>query len=282
METDVRQLRKSFYMALLWLLLILAVAVGATYAWFTGAGRASTYVTPTGGTISEGDTSLLISKNHGGPFDKKCELPTGKTDTLKPLSTADLKHFYKTTTQNKKGISILFANADGRMEQDAVHGTVYLKCENASCDVYFNKKELNLGNNAQALAAMRLGLRITSSAGTSTRVFKLDGLKGASGVKSKATIARRNAVVSSVSAGGQPVFVKDPGKAITTYMAQTGKSENEYNRGVDSLVQLKAGEIATVEYWLYLEGCDEQCYNPVQNIASQIRLAFAGVDVAKK
>lgn len=281
METDVKQLRRSFYMALLWLLLIMVVAVGATYAWFSGAGRASTYVTPTGGTVSEGDTSLLISRNHGGPFDKKCELPSFQTDTLKPLSTADLKHFYKATTQNKKGISVLFTNADGRVEKDSVHGTVYLKCENASCDVYFNKKQLKLGSNAQALAAMRLGLRITSKAGTVINVFKLDGLGSSSGVKSKATIARRNAVVSSAGTGGKPVFVTDPGKSINSYMAQAGANDKEYNRGTNALARLAAGEVATVEYWLYLEGCDEQCYNPVQNISSEIQLAFAGVDASK-
>lgn len=39
-------------------------------------------------------------------------------------------------------------------------GIVYLKCENADCDVYFNREELNLGSDAQALAAMRLGRRL--------------------------------------------------------------------------------------------------------------------------
>lgn len=43
-------------------------------------------------------------------------------------------------------------------------------------------------------------------------------------------------------------------------------------------MQLNADEIATVEYWLYLEGCDEQCVNSVQNRASELQLAFAGVD----
>lgn len=42
---------------------------------------------------------------------------------------------------------------------------------------------------------------------------------------------------------------------------------------------LNADEVASVEYWLYLEGCDEQCSNPVQNRDSEIQLAFAGVDL---
>lgn len=52
--------------------------------------------------------------------------------------------------------------------------------------------------------------------------------------------------------------------------------------GSTSLCALDKDEVATVEYWLYLEGCDEQCSNPVQNKASEIRLAFAGVDAEEK
>ena len=62
-KQDVRQLRHSFRMAIAGLLLLVLVATGTTYAWFSLSGRASTYVTPMGGTISEGTTSLLISKN---------------------------------------------------------------------------------------------------------------------------------------------------------------------------------------------------------------------------
>lgn len=46
------------------------------------------------------------------------------------------------------------------MDEDALHGTVYLKCENAPCDVYFDAENLNVGSDAQVLAAMRLGIRI--------------------------------------------------------------------------------------------------------------------------
>lgn len=56
--------------------------------------------------------------------------------------------------------------------------------------------------------------------------------------------------------------------------------KNEYNAGSQSLLTLEKDEVASVEYWLYLEGCDEQCYDPVQNKDSQIQLAFAGVDVS--
>ena len=72
----------------------------------------------------------------------------------------------------------------------------------------------------------------------------------------------------------------DPSLNISDYMAQAGTNENEYTAGSQSLLTLEKDEVASVEYWLYLEGCDEQCYDPVQNKDSQIQLAFAGVDVS--
>ena len=55
---------------------------------------------------------------------------------LSPLSTGDLTHFYRVTAQNAAGIALLYRNADQDVNQDTIHGTVYLKCENAACDVY--------------------------------------------------------------------------------------------------------------------------------------------------
>ena len=202
----------------------------------------------------------------------------GNPGSLRPLSTADLTHFYRSAAQNNEGITVLYANADNnnRVDQDALHGTVYLQCQNASCDVYFNRDELNLGSDAQALAAMRLGMRITSSAGTQTLIFRLDDMGATGGAKSARTIASAGSVVASIAGSGEPVYTSDPSQGIGGYMAQT--NGNAYNPGSQKLMTLQAEEVATVEYWLYLEGCDDQCINPVQNRASQLRLAFAGVD----
>ena len=137
-KQSVRQLRHSFQTAIAGLLVLILVAVGTTYAWFSLAGRASTYVTPMGGTISEGSTSLLIGTSAAGPFDKTCDLVyVGSPDALKPVSTADLTNFYKVTTQNKDGIAVLYSNANANVDTQTLHGTVYLQCQNAAfCTPY--------------------------------------------------------------------------------------------------------------------------------------------------
>lgn len=268
MDSEVQRIKRSFRASALWLVLLLLAMTGSTYAWFTLSGRASVNVTPMGGSISRGEAVLLISSSANGPFDKTCELVLeGNPDELRPLSTADLTHFYRAAAQNREGITILYEAADERVNQDALHGTVYLQCQNASCDVYWNPDALQLGTDAQALAAMRLGVRITSDSGVTTRIFSLDALSSGGSVESAVTTMRTNAVVSSLSGGGQAVYADDPADAISSYWP-----------GQSALVTLAADEIAAVEYWLYLEGCDEQCINSVQNRSAQLQLAFVGED----
>lgn len=257
MSSEVKKLKKSFSKAILWLLFLLVVATGSTFAWFSLAGRSSTNVTPVGGTISEGDAELLISAKHGGPFDKTCDLALdANPDALQPVTTSDLAHFYQPTAQNKEGISILYASADDKIKEKLMHGTVYLQCKNASCDVYFDPKELSLGSDGQALAAMRLGMKLTSQSGTQTFIWKLDDLGGTASAQSVKTIAADQAVVAAIGSGGQPSYVKDPAQGIGAYMAKSTGGTDAFQAGSQKLVQLKADEVATVEYWLYLEGCD--------------------------
>ena len=282
MDNEVKQLKKSFVAAIAGILFLIIVATGTTYAWFTLSGMASTNVTPTGGTISQGDVALLISNSASGPFDKTCDLVlTGNPETLKPLSTANLEHFYKSAAQNENGISILYTDV-GNVNQNAIHGTIYLKCQNAPCSVYFNSAALKLGSDVQALAAMRLGLKITSHAGTETLIFKLDDLGAVQNAQSKRTVPTASTVVSSISANGQAAYVNDPAQNLSAYMAQPGTDENTFRAGTTPLILMNADEIATVEYWLYLEGCDDECYNVVQNRISEISLAFAGVPAGEK
>lgn len=282
MDSDVKKIKKRLQIAVFLAALLFCAAGGSVYAWFTLSGMASTNVTPMGGSISNGDATLLISASRSGPFEKSCELVLdGNPDTLKPLSTADLNHFYRAIAQNRDGIATLYEAADEQVNSDAMHGTVYLTCENAPCDVYFDPENLAVGNDTQALAAMRLGIRITSSAGTRTYLFQLDELGSTAGAQSRATIPSSSSVVSSISSGGQAVYVSDPSTTISQYMARKN-SADKYDAGASVLVSLQTDEIASVEYWLYLEGCDEQCFNPVQNRASELSLAFAGVDASKE
>lgn len=262
----------------LWFLLLLAALIGGTYAWFTVTGRDAVNVTPMGGTTSEPGVELLISNSEGGPFDTECTLiyESGEGG-LQPISTADLTSFYQGLAQNRDGITYLYEQADDRVDEDTIHGTVYLQAKRAGCLVFFDPDELHFIGDAQAMAALRLGLKITTQeGGEQTLIFKMDGFAGTGGAESIKTISEDNSVVQSISSGGEPSYTQDPAKLLEEYCAEPSGAD-EWSRGTTELCTLQADEIAPVEYWVYLEGCDEECSNPVRDTNSELNLAFVGV-----
>ena len=263
--------------SLLWLLLAALTLGGATYAWFTF--NNATNVEPMAGTVGDGAVSLLISASRDGPFDKECDLPLEQAvEELLPVSTADLQTFYASAAQNKQGITLRYRDVTEQAPQRLMHGTVYLQSKNRGCDVYFFEPKLSFGSDGQALSALRLVLKLTTETdGEQLLFFCLDDL-GGGGAEEQATVTGDNVVVSSIDAGGQPGYTADPAEDIGAYLAQAdGKEDTTPRAGEQALCALQADEVASVEYWLYLEGCDTACVNAVQTRELSLQLGFAGV-----
>lgn len=263
--------------SLLWLLLAALTLGGATYAWFTF--NNATNVEPMAGTVGDGAVSLLISASRDGPFDKECDLPLEQAvEELLPVSTADLQTFYASAAQNKQGITLRYRDVTEQAPQRLMHGTVYLQSKNRGCDVYFFEPKLSFGSDGQALSALRLVLKLTTETdGEQLLFFRLDDL-GGGGAEGQATVTGDNVVVSSIDAGGQPGYTADPAEDIGAYLAQAdGEEDTTPRAGEQALCALQADEVASVEYWLYLEGCDTACVNAVQTRELSLQLGFAGV-----
>ena len=259
-------------------LLAAIIALGAvTYAWFTF--DPYTNVTPMEGKISGGSANLLISDKPTTGFAKSCPLvPEHMAAALVPISTENLTDFFVSAYQ-EDGVSKLFSqvsrDSGWKPEKYLIHGTVYLKSTGGGADVYFDKTTLDVGSDTQWLAAGRLGLKITgASAGSGTYIFNLDDLGSTSGAAARTTIAppagqaNQALVIRGVSASGEPTFADDPAVGLNGCI--------QGSTGAKALMTLKAEEVATVEYWLYLEGCDPNCYNPVQSKDLALQLGFAG------
>lgn len=261
-----RALRRGAGVAALYALLAAVLLAGGTFAWFTF--RAYTNVTPLAGTIGTGEGDLLISARRDGGFDTQCALPLRDAGAeLLPVSTAELEHFFTVSAQDGAGIATAYRNADERAAAHSLNGTVYLKADGSDFDIYLWREDIHCGSDAQALAAMRLGLRIVTASGTRTHIFKLDELGSTAS-------AEAGKVVSSVGAGGAAVYVNDPAKALSECTAQG--TADEVQAGKTALCALNDGEIAEVRFWLYLEGCDENCINSVQGKDIALQLGFAG------
>lgn len=273
-----KALKRSASLSVLWILIALLAIAGATYAWFTFS--SATNIEPNqGSTISDGDASLLIANSKNGNFDKECKLLVDNADgELVPVSTDSLDAFYKSIAQDTSGISILYADATADVPSSTLHGSVYLTCEQGALDVYFFGPRLNFGQDTQALAAMRLGLKITKGNNARTYILNLDSMGDTSGAKRTVTVPENGTVVASANNDGTAKYVKDPAEDIASYFASvTGKDDTAPKAGRNKLTTVNEGEIVQVEYWLYLEGCDDNCSNPVQSKDVALQLSFAGV-----
>ena len=268
---------RTVYLAVFWMVVLAALLVTATYAWFTFSPY--TKVTPMSSTVGTGDASLLIANQENGQFDKECALtPDSLPEILSPLSTVDLNKFYVATAQNRNGISILFSDASAQADSMMIHGRVYLKCENGNCQVFLRRSGFNLGQDGQALAALRLGLVISTSAGQHTYILKLDELGNTANAAAQPTVPTSGTVVSSVDSVGNASFVTDPAVSMADYFALEESAEDtQPGAGKMPLCELQSGEVAPVEYWLYLEGCDDNCIGDVQQKDIGLQLSFAGV-----
>ena len=278
---DFKSLRQTAFLAVIAALIILSVLSAATFAWFSFSN--DTNVTPISGTVSRGDGSLLISSSPNGPFDVTCELTHESTgDALAPISTADLVSFYLPQLQ-ANGVVISYTDGTDRVNELTLHGRVYLMAEGSDCEVYFWRDSLSFGTDIQALAAMRLGLRFTTAAGTQTYIFRLDEFGATGGAEAQQTVNMLNTVVSGLetisildgrSTAVQPIIADDPAQLTAPYTATV--TDDDILAGTSPLCFLEQDEVGTVEYWLYLEGCDENCINAVQSRDVALQLGFAG------
>lgn len=271
--------RMQIFFGVITLLAVIIAFSSATYAWFTFS--SDTNVEPLEGGIGSGDGNLLIANAPDGPFSDTCELSALGDDTLlRPLSTADLDTFYVAREQNRSGISIRFAR-DENFAASAVCGTLYLKSEGAASTVYFDRNALDFGSDDQALASMRLGLVFTTQNATYSHIFKLDSMGDTANAEARRTIEQPGAVVAAVvaavDAAGKPGFVSDPAVDISGYCAK-GTDDPEYSiPGEYMLCTLSTDEVARVDYYLYLEGCDDNCINVVQGRMLALALGFTGI-----
>ena len=270
---DVKKLKKRTLFSAVWIVIALLAVTSGTYAWFTFAPR--TTVTPMYGTVTGGDGNLLISNSENGSFDVSCELtPVSGTKSLMPLTTGDLTGFFVVSGQAPTGIALKYSTANDRVDSTAVHGYVYLKAEDIAQDICFDGSKLDFGTDGSVLACLRLGLRFTTQSGIKTYIFSLDEMGDTSRAETRLTVPSAGTVVSGIYSGGDPIYISDPARPISAFCASG--TEDDLVRGRETLCRLNAEEVAQVEYWLYLEGCDVNCINSVQSRDLALKLGFCG------
>ena len=252
-----------------WMLALVVAFTAATLAWFSNSRE--TNVTPVAHTVSESGYDLQISSSANGPWDTTTTLAVADK-TLYPISTADLSQWWRGTFQNAAGITMDYKNVTSRLDDDALTGTLYLKGSSAALNVYLYPGQMSISTDPQLLATLRLGLIVQTGAGTQTHIFTCDDLGSTGGATSQRTTAQDGVVVAG---SGSWNYTADPSKSISSY-AMDGNGDTPTARaGAQPICTLAANEVATVRYFIYMEGCDANCITQAQARDLTLQLAFA-------
>lgn len=262
--------RKHMVAAAAWLVVLALALTAATFAWFSSS--RFTNVTPVAHTVSEEGYDLLISANEAGPFDTQCALSVADK-TLYPISTADLSNFWRSTFQNACGITTDYGNCTSQLGEYALTGTLYLKGAQAPLSVYLYQSQMSVSADPQLLAAARIGFVVQSASGTHTYIFSCDDLGNTSQATAKRTTTQSNVVV-----GGQGSwsYVADPAQSIGSHTMDGSGTSPVTRAGAQPLFTLGANEVASVRYFVYMEGCDANCITEAQSKNLTLQFAFAG------
>ena len=252
-----------------WMLVLVAALSAATLAWFSSSRE--TNVTPVAHAVSESGYDLQIGLSANGPWDTSATLPSADK-TLFPVSTADLTTFWRSSFQNAAGIITDYTDCTAQVEDYALTGTLYLKSSSAALNVYLYQGQMSVTSDPQLLAALRLGFIITTSQGMQTHIFSLDDLGSTAGATSRRTTAQDNVVVQGSGSWG---YAADPAESIgSRTMDGTGDTPSA-RAGAQPICTLQADEVATVRYFVYMEGCDANCIDEAQARDLSLQLAFA-------
>ncbi|MDO4487478.1 MAG: hypothetical protein Q4B67_00105 [Eubacteriales bacterium] len=276
MDDNLKKIESSLKRTVLLIVLLLFTLISATFAWFTF--NTATNVTPMRGSVSGTGITLLISDDPDGVFEKECNLnPYGGMDEyeLEPVSTANLDTFFEAVAMDENNYAIRFRDVTDEIDSKLIRGTVYLKSVKKDAMVYLDPSKLMFDYGAQLLSSMRLGLRITGENGSFTYIFRLDDYAG--GAEELQTVETEGTVVGDINSDGEAQFEDDPSIQMSDYFADVD-ADGFVTPGNEVLIELVGDEVATVEYWFYIEGCDNNTFNEVQDTAGAVTLAFAGCE----
>ena len=253
-----------------WMLVLVVALSAATYAWFSNSRY--TNVTPVAHTVSDEGSDLQIGLSANGPWDTTATLAAADK-TLYPISTADLSRFWRGTFQNAAGITTDYADCTAQLDDYALSGTLYLKGSDGALNVHLYRGQMSVTSDPQLLAALRLGLVITTPSGTQTHIFTCDDLGGTAGATSRRTTAQDGVVVAGGASGWS--YAADPAHAISAYSMDGTGDTPAARAGATPICTLAANEVASVRYVVYMEGCDANCIDEAQARDVVLQLAFA-------
>lgn len=265
---------------------VLLMIIGGTYAWFTYNRTVET--NKVSARTDNDDVKLLVSTKGGANFKGKDVAAIGQVNSadkmeLMPVSTADLKNFlYSPITQGGKATYF----DDVKNEKFYYHGRIFIKAEakgdfaTKKMNLYLDQSGSEVENFVKAegegiLNASRIGLKFESS---NPRIFRVSDKSNSKNNQV------RNTVINGQQLGDGNVIARRDGKITAvadpsiTLNKYTVKEVNGAKRLPDNpIIKMDMNKEYQLDIYFYIEGCDPDCSDIVQENEVDLQLAFFGV-----
>ena len=292
---DEKKAKTRLASKLIVLVAILAVAIVATYAWFTSNSRVNTNEVS---VQSDSDAlSFQMSATGDGGWSGSEEyaltsadasVDAGGTKRLYPVSTFDLDGFARCTLTNGNGQATVFEQApDG---EDFYHGWVYLRADltgNAASTMggvvrlYLRDAPVPSGSDQTLLRASRIGIKFSRGGSVEkTLIFRLDDSASAHRAEHPMTApidlpSYRDGMVLGWS-GGQLACASDPSTTYDDYEIGSGE---DASRPSNELLAMELGQTYRMDVYFYIEGTDPDSADYLDDSPGTLSLnLFAALD----
>ena len=291
MNNEVKTLKKSFVMAILSLLLLLVIATGATYAWFTNNMKVNT------NSVSvHSDTSKLVLElgdADRGSWSQQGDASLASTAngavTLYPVSTFDLNGFAACAQNNSAGDATVFEQAKDNGSafyhgwidlRPTITGTGASKVA-GKVNLYLAESLAPQGADAELLRAARVGIKISSGNQVlATNIFELDssdsGHRGEHPTTAPAGLA---GYADGMLLGWQNSQLACGTNVTQDPAAFTLDTSETATRPQNTLATLALGQTYRLDIYYYIEGTDPDSADYLYQDPGTLHLAlFATLD----
>lgn len=275
------------------LVVIVAVLIAATYAWFT-----SNAVVNTNSVSVHSDESKLVvelgdasadrwSSEGDVAFSSNSPNPL----TLYPVSTFDLEGFVECTRTDDRGRAVHFEKAEDG--QHFYHGWVDVRANvtgsgaskaAGTVNVYLGDTLAPEGANTELLKATRVGIKLSRNGQViQSRYFTLDDSAGSHRSEHPATAPSLPGYPEGMLLGwgnGELACANDNAQDYTTYLM---RSDENATRPQNALLAMDLGQTYRMDVYYYIEGTDldsaDYLYNDIGILHVDLFAVFDGQGV---
>lgn len=268
-------------------LVILAVLVAATFAWFTSNSAVNTNSVSVRSDESQLVVELGNASNNSWSQQGDVAFATNSPSnlTLYPVSTFDLNGFAECTRTNDAGEAVHFVQAEDG--QRFYHGWVDVRARvtgsgaskaAGAVNLYLGDTLAPVGADAELLKATRVGVKLSQN-GTvlQSRIFELDGSAGTHRSEHPATRPQLADYSDGMLLGwqnGALACANDVKQDFSGYMMQGGDNAT---RPQNTLLTMKLNTTYRLDVYYYIEGTDPDSADYLYNDAGILHMSLFAV-----